>query len=1094
MEHLALEIYDRTGTGSKFATLPDNTSISITDTSEVFDTGDVWSLPFTLNITANAHVFGTSGDMHGNRLHEQINKRKARLWVDGLPLYLGHLRLEDEVDVDTNGNVDVSLESGQKTFEEMIDGAKANQVPMMGDVQIGMALWRKRRAAYRLSLEPYMKKAGYAQDLKFEYEGELVNKEAAFSLNGENDNTPLQQYPQMVFPKGNFVKKMGDSDDDGTINFLNTDSPYSEDENGTPTNPYCNIALCYQKYGYERTSKDGTTYQDYNAEPEAQRGYEVMPANRVNSAPCFFVIYWIRALMKHLGIHVDENQMMGMQDLRRLFFVNTKCAHEVPKEFSRYIVSPYTARYGVYCFKDNKYYLPEKILARGVVNLDETNLQCTNISIDGNSPYYIDDNGRRQKVTPKTDAVAEKIKNRVAVKAKAALLRDSQTLKNIKEYSGYLFRAFATSDCFPDKDIRDVIQMLENAFGIRFLFDNKYQRVRIVLLRNLFRNSDTQDLECTITKITKEENSIRGFRMTYGAGTENTAFYYKGFADKLPSKKTLWVDNSDTHDYSHWQLNATYGDVMKNKVTAFNKTCYVTPNSGNAYGIKIDKDAKKYEDLHPSLFGFADFMDAEDGDCTGEPETIKEINVGFTPAIMNDLNMINEREGSSEQRFALFVDTEMRPRRPDLNDLDDASKSYNDSDAVYDTDKLSDGEKRGLFQITSEASASAQNFTCTVFDYESSDYESDLPLYNDARWDLAFDLQGQISEGYRLYLQDNFSPNDDGVSPIEKHDWGLSLGIMRGSGSDAHVDYTSDPDDSEGNDTWEIIPGSNETSHPDTCDDYGKLWDYNGSIHVENSEQAETEIRKRYPNTTESILSERYPVQVQQLRDAGWQVSGDMTRQAQYYYYHLVIPSPTEGNIDIYCTPIVWYATRIPIENPVLTKQELQSYIVGLWNQYKWDMTSHDTLRLIYAVNPSEWSTLAYLRAIYFGYVTQRDLDNGLGITDGRFSLKLRAEKPNPYFDTTQPESETNRRYLHINDENLQGRGLMDQFYKEYSYWVRNARIAKMTVRIELAQLLSIDKTKRVRVGDITGFIRKMEYQVSNQSGLGIVTMEIMYI
>ena len=59
---------------------------------------------------------------------------------------------------------------------------------------------------------------------------------------------------------------------------------------------------------------------------------------------------------------------------------------------------------------------------------------------------------------------------------------------------------------------------------------------------------------------------------------------------------------------------------------------------------------------------------------------------------------------------------------------------------------------------------------------------------------------------------------------------------------------------------------------------------------------------------------------------------------------------------------------------------------------------------------------------------------------------------------------------------------------------MRNARIAKMTVRMELAQLLSIDKAKRVRVGDITGFIRKMEYQVSNQSGLGLVTMEIMYI
>ena len=47
---------------------------------------------------------------------------------------------------------------------------------------------------------------------------------------------------------------------------------------------------------------------------------------------------------------------------------------------------------------------------------------------------------------------------------------------------------------------------------------------------------------------------------------------------------------------------------------------------------------------------------------------------------------------------------------------------------------------------------------------------------------------------------------------------------------------------------------------------------------------------------------------------------------------------------------------------------------------------------------------------------------------------------------------------------------------------------------MELAQLMAIDKTKRVRVGDITGFIRKIQYTVSMETGMGLVTMEIMYI
>ena len=184
------------------------------------------------------------------------------------------------------------------------------------------------------------------------------------------------------------------------------------------------------------------------------------------------------------------------------------------------------------------------------------------------------------------------------------------------------------------------------------------------------------------------------------------------------------------------------------------------------------------------------------------------------------------------------------------------------------------------------------------------------------------------------------------------------LGILRGSGSDAYVDYKTDPQDREGNDTWDIVPGSGAIVHSDTCDSYGHLWDYNGT-------------------------------------------------------------------------------------------------------------------------------------------------GEGVGDLDGRISLKLRAEKPNPKFDRTKeetyydpehPELDTNPRYLRISNEDLRNRGLCDRFYKEYSYFVRNARVAILTVRMELAQLLSLDKTRRVNIGDITGFIKKMQYSVSNRTGLGLVTMEIMYI
>lgn len=1214
MEHLALEIFDRNGQGSRYMMLPDDTVITINDTSEIFASGDVWSLSFQVNIRANAHIFGTSGDMHGSRLHEQVNKRRARLWVEGLPLLLGYLLLGDKAEVGEDGNIDISIESGQKTFDDMIEGAKANQVPLMSDIPIGMALLRERCVHLRLGLVAYAvfdNEASWTtrgSDVYYEDSGR-IEMTIPFDADGENERQAVQQYPRMVFPKGDFVDiQHGDIEH---VNALNTDFPYTEDENGTPTHPYCNVALCYQKYGYERKMENGEVKPMYNEEPEAQRGYEYMPANRVNSAPNFYVIYWLKALMKHLGIFIEENQMMDVEDLRRLFFVNTNCAYEEP--LNEKIRNGYSERFGKYRFQGAGSLVPERLGKRKeTIKLENSALETTTMDVGHIDWHDID--------------------NPPNVKALNVYVADIREWDDMEKYTyrlenDIMFKAYATKECFPNVDIKEIISALESGFGIRFLFSDDFRRVRIVLLRNIFQSKEVQDIKCDIIEDGKMENSIRGFRMTYG-NTEDTQFYYKGFADKLPHKKPYFIDDSDKHDYSHWDLDAEYGDIIK-KISAFDKTCYVTPETGNAYIIKIDKDAKRYDELHPSLFEGAGFMDAEDGDCSGEEETIETVTLNFNPAIMNDVNFEDERDGKAtdgaKQRFALFVDATMRPRREDLKDLPDEAnqpgvKSYNDANATYDTDKLykmygpgssspkvgdGDAVKPGEFAITSDIYV------------EKKDLQVNIPSGNIAgHWSAGygsfhvnFDIKGHINEGYRLYLQDNFEPNDDGISPIETKDWGLTLGIMRGSGSDAYVDYKGDPMDEEGNDTWELAPGSSATAHHDTCDNYGEEWDYNFTRHVRNSNDAKVELNRQYPNSN-AVFNKQ-----------GTGCISDAT-----------IISMIDDNGTIHN---ILYATRYGAESITFGPYDISSWVGHSVN----DIMAMDAAnkKVIVEIDSSEERRKTLLDLCHMAYVNgdMGDIvidENGIGSRYGRFSLKLRAEKPNPYYDQTIPEvvstkeqagiamqklyttANTNLltrpvvsnttmraagwnapgdgyatvysmeygvqysdgsvreilwtpikengtvltraqlemyisgfdglpassilshdtqhlildigttekradilhqlqavyyapaeetvspvnvgslRYLEIDDENLRRRGLCDQFYKEYSYWIRNARIAKRTVHMELADLLKLDKTKKVTVGDITGFIRKTQYSVSNKTGLGNVTMEIMYI
>lgn len=1063
MEHLALEIFDLdSNNGSKYAHLDKDTSITISDTSEIFASGDVWTYQFTLNTRANAHIFGTSGEVHGARLHDQVNKRKARLWVDGLPLYMGYLKIDNEISMSENGDINVTFESGQKTFNDLIDGGKANQVPMMSDVRFGIAQWRKRwtHVGYEMTIEGVFLDGTRTatSDLRCnlsDQEKKYGKEDTIIDIVNDGEVNPSQQYPRMVFPKGSFENI--DSVEIETIDCINTDFPYDD------AHPYCNVALCYQKQGYERykNSNDKTeTYNDYGSDPTPTRGYELMPANRVNSAPNFYVIYWIRSLMKHLGIVIDENQMMNVEDLRRLFFVNTKCDYIDPK-----YIRTGTPKHGIkrYTYKDGKSLIGEIIDI--ISNLNDSGFTVKSFAKDEELSAMYDDI------------------DHYVVRVKKQLSHSEEAKDQIKRMNSYLHDAIATSNCFPDADISEVIRTLKNAFGVRLLFDKDYKRVRIVLLRNIFRNNEVQHVQCDIISDTKVENNIRGFRLTYGK-TEDTHFYYKGFANAMPHKEEQWRDTSDKHDYSHWDLSAEYKNVI-NKVSAFDKTCYVTPKTGNAYGFKVDKDAKRYEDLHPSLFEFAAFMDAEDGDCSGEKDTIHEISMGFTPAIMNDLNMKLERNGDYTQKFALFVNEKMRPRRPDLLD----GKNYNDPEVVYDVEKYLYGPetpetikmmkhngvvKPGEFSITSDMYATKSGLK--AFLHESNIIDEDVQFIS--LKDIS--IEGHANEGYRLYLQDNFEPNDDGVSPIETHDWGLTLGIMRSSGSEAYVGYKSDNDDEEGNDTWDIVPGNSATAHPDTCDCYGDMWNYKGSVKIEDSKTAKEYLKKLWPNTNVDLIY----------------VSENKQRDKETYISSAAVTQVTTNTGKKTRLLHLYFGN--------IFGKKKSNYIKNFNGMSIEDMFAYDRgeqgRHLLIEANSSfeRLETMLKLEEMAFsGNEIKNPIfidSNSIISTEGRISLKLRAEKPNPNFNPKQPESETNRRYLQITNPNLRNRGLADQFYKEYSYWVRNARICKRTVRMELSQLLAIDKTQRVTVGDITGFIRKMQYTVSNDRGLGLVTMEIMYI
>lgn len=152
-------------------------------------------------------------------------------------------------------------------------------------------------------------------------------------------------------------------------------------------------------------------------------------------------------------------------------------------------------------------------------------------------------------------------------------------------------------------------------------------------------------------------------------------------------------------------------------------------------------------------------------------------------------------------------------------------------------------------------------------------------------------------------------------------------------------------------------------------------------------------------------------------------------------------------------------------------------------------------------------------------------LEGGVDVS-GRFSLKLRAEKPTPkegipligavdfgsFWWLGAAQGKTNEEieaewearqeelrgyqkkgFFPITESYAQKRGLFDKFYAEYAYFVVNRKIVRMTCRMEMADLLNIDWTKRYKIGEYVGFINKYSYSVSS-SGISDVELEMYYI
>lgn len=404
----------------------------------------------------------------------------------------------------------------------------------------------------------------------------------------------------------------------------------------------------------------------------------------------------------------------------------------------------------------------------------------------------------------------------------------------------YVYRCYATSENLPDADAKSLIDGLETMFGARFMYDDVTGRCRIVLLREVLSQQEVIDLKVADYSEYKVENHVRGFRLKYGksqhfeatalkkeeditTGDDETAYNYNDW-DKvrmmnydLKSGATSGNQGTDSASYG------AYGRLICN-ISCFDETCYVDYLTGNAYRIKVDKDAEVVDSsmnpdkvgLNPSLVEVGAFMAAEIGDCS-DNELVEEVTIGLDPVTANDMHYEDEKayygSGSTFYIGAKSQDDQIQPEA-------ETGTSPNPKYSVFCNAEVHQGRTSVVSYDYNVGTMTGETYKITKKVKEEGNGKE---VERDIVKTRSVSLPVTLTETYpNMAIGWDLSQGFD--SPLQKCSFDMTVGVLRTGGSDGNDLIVVEKDyDGLGHDSWTRASAGEGQVTSDSIDTYGNI-------------------------------------------------------------------------------------------------------------------------------------------------------------------------------------------------------------------------------------------------------------------------------
>ena len=805
MSHLTI----KTPTGT--LALPSDFSLDIEEQNPMFNEKDMYSLPVQIPKEGNLHLLKNMFARKSPLRPISLEDTQMEVIAEGIPFRFGHIstsdgeEMTDSISVNMEGNSalrdligDMSLKDIQ-VDDDLVIGKKVSEIEVESKLTVGMKFGKGKS------------EGGGSSD---------------FDCTIETPSTDHRdEYISSFKPQAlGFSKPMN----------INVNQAF-------PDMPYCNARVAYKRYGTE-VDDDGNKTTSSEVEEGYYGPYEVLDAERQQSGICWYVLYILRKAFEQLGIAYDDSELMAIEDMRRLCFFTTKCTYDEGDSaglFGDSVNEDKMERMNAWIAQQLQFAEGEELDIYMNIGATEKNDDSKVQKLDIPDGSLVTESlghalilapsqyaGMRLPYrTPVPDGHAIVVGNTPIRKTEGEIkIRFNSDWRITNQYetpvdipAGTVVTVKVSNNCYmnawvkqhqvlscycrlrymlansqnlPDENFTTVLESMEAQFGVRFVYDAEKHSVKACLLRNMYRDHQAPlKFVGTIIEMNKIAEKIKGVKMGYGSESDD-----KEQRDNL---RDMVKDYDLDYDYIDYPLpldaggtkgmtgvvkasetivgEKQYAKCLAAGATNTDNTVYIDSTTGNAYRVKINSEYTSVKDMKPAWFEAGAYVGVRLGDCSDE-DCVEEITSSFIPVPLNDVNA---------DRVRIAAD----------NSEDQKNKEN-------------------------------QPLLCA---YVDEDMEHPyLPQYLDYPFDKMTFIDVTVRCKLTLHEAYDTSGSDDGNSPLQSVDWGLTIGIMRGAGNDATTQVYDNNYDGFGTAKYAQVVGTYALT-ADCMDAMGNYFDYNGS-------------------------------------------------------------------------------------------------------------------------------------------------------------------------------------------------------------------------------------------------------------------------